>query len=116
MPTQDRVGREQAADLLQYLPAQDSPLHGQPATLIIVEQDSFLPELLLQHVDLRPLKVNDLLLLLVDPAGENHQQKLPGMEDETHDAPRLKLSRENFSVGWGRAVVNRPKRAPDARP
>jgi hypothetical protein len=30
--------------------------------------------------------VDDLLLLLVDPARGNHQQKLPGVEDETHGA------------------------------
>jgi hypothetical protein len=37
------------------------------------------------------------------------------LDIELHNAQFLKLSGENFSVGWGRAVVNRPKRAPDAR-
>ena len=65
--------------------------------------------------DLRPQVVDDDLLLAIDPAREDHQQKLPGMEDETHDSPRLKLSGKHFSIGWGRAAVNRPKQASAAR-
>ena len=100
MPAEDRVRREEAADLLQDLPAQDFALHRQAASLVIVEDDPLLAQLLLEHVDFRPLEVDDLLLLLVDPAREDHQQKLPGVENETHDAPMRKVGGENFSIGW----------------
>ena len=52
-----------------------------------------------------------LLLLLVDPAGEDHQQKLPGVEDEAHDAPMWEVGGNGSSIGWWPTAVNRPKRA-----
>jgi hypothetical protein len=65
--------------------SQNLPLHRRPASLVVVVQDPSLPQLLLQHVDFRPPEVDDLLLLLVDLAGENHQQNPPGMKDKTYD-------------------------------
>jgi hypothetical protein len=62
-----------------------------------------LAELLLEHIDFRPLELNDLLLLLVDPAGENHQQKLPG-ENETHDSPMLKSRARTSASGGGHTL------------
>jgi hypothetical protein len=84
MPAEDRVRREQTADLLQDFPTQDFAFHRQAASLVVVEKDPFLPQFLLEHIDLRPLEVDDLLLLLVDPPREDRQQKLPGVEEECH--------------------------------
>ena len=115
MPTEDGIRREETADLLQDLPAQDFSLHRQPPPLIVVEDDPFLTDLLLEHVDLRPLEVDDLLLLLVDPAGENHEEKLPGVENEAHGAPMRKVRGDNLSIGWPPDGVKRPKRASAGR-
>jgi hypothetical protein len=54
-------------------------------------------------------KLDDLLLLLVDPAGEYYQQKLPGVQNERHDSPMLKARGKNLSIGWRRSVVNRER-------
>ena len=59
--------------------AQDLGLHGQAASLIIVEEDPFLAELFSEHVVLGPQVVDDLLLLLVDPSGEGDEQEVPGL-------------------------------------
>jgi len=86
-PAEDRVRREQTADLQQDFPTQDFAFHRQAASLVVVEKDPFLPQFLLEHIDLRPLEVDDLLLLLVHPPREDHQQKLPGVEEEGHGTP-----------------------------
>jgi hypothetical protein len=54
-------------------------LHRQVPSLVVVENDSFLTQLLLEHVNLCPLEIDNLLLLLVAPACEDQQQKLPGL-------------------------------------
>jgi hypothetical protein len=87
MPAEERVRREQGADLLQNLTPQDFRLHGQSSALVIVEQNASFSQLLFEHRDLRPLKLDDLLLLLIDPAGQGRQEKLPGMKNERHDRP-----------------------------
>jgi hypothetical protein len=56
-------------------------------SLVIVQDEPPLAQFLLEDVDSRPLEVDDPLLLLVDPARNNHQQKLPGVESEAHGAP-----------------------------
>lgn len=111
MPAEDCVRREQGTDLIEDLSAQDFPFYRQAASLVVVQDDPPFPQLLLEHVDFRPLEIDDLLLLLVDPAREDHQQKLPGVEDETHESPLLKSMGETYSIGWPPAAVHRPKRA-----
>jgi hypothetical protein len=46
---------------------------------------------------------------------EDHQQKLPGAKDETHESPVLESSGEKYSIGWPPYGVNRLKRTWDAR-
>jgi hypothetical protein len=48
-------------------------------------------------------------LSAVDPAGGNQQQKLPGMENSSHDSPPPKSRGKNFGIGRRPWVVNRPK-------
>jgi len=82
-------GREDSLrTCLERTPLPDNAvvLLGCPPSLGIIRDDPLPPQLLLEHVDFRPLEYDDRLLLLVDPARDNHQQKLPGVEDETHGA------------------------------
>ena len=68
-------------------PTQDFAFHRQAASLVVVRRVRFFPQFLLEHIHLRPLEVDDLLLLLVDPPREDHQQKSPGVEEEGHGTP-----------------------------
>jgi hypothetical protein len=55
--------------------------------LIVIEQDSPFTELFPEDLVLRAQILDDLLLLTINPAGENEQQKLPGLKDEVHGRP-----------------------------
>ena len=85
MPTQDRIRCEQRAEFLQPFAAEDLTLQRESSTLVIVQQDSLLAELFLEHLILGSQILDHFLLLAIDPAGENHQVELPGLEDEGHD-------------------------------
>ena len=89
MPAENRVGGEQCADLCQPLAAEHLAGHGQAPPLVVAEQDAFLAELFLEHVVLGSQVLDHLLLLLVDPAGQNDEQELPRLEDEAHGQARV---------------------------
>src|SRR5262249_27770035 len=57
-----------------------------PAALVVVEQDAFLAQLLLEHLVFGTEVLDDLLLLAMDPAGQDDQQELPGVQDEVHQS------------------------------
>ena len=40
----------------------------------------------LDHLDFSQEEVNDGLLLAIEPAGQDHDEQLPKLEDETHGA------------------------------
>jgi hypothetical protein len=65
----------------------------------------------LRQLDHR-LELDDLLLLQVDPAVENHQQGLLGMENKSHDLPLPKTDAiaSEFSRGphWPCRLGPRP--------
>ncbi len=63
--------------------AQDLALGREPTTLIIVEPNSPPAELLTEDSILFPQIVDDLLLLLVHPTGDDHGQQLPGCESHS---------------------------------
>jgi hypothetical protein len=71
------VRREQRADFPQQPASQDFAFDGQAAALVIVEQDPFLAEFFLEDLVFGAEVFDELLLLVVDPAGENGNQKLP---------------------------------------
>ncbi len=62
MPAQDRVRGEDGREFPQSLAADGISLHREESTLVIVEQQSLLSELLEQRFDLSILELNDLLL------------------------------------------------------
>ena len=73
MPTQNRVRRYQSSDLGKYLPAQNLALDGQPATLIVIEKNSPFTDLFFENLVLGAEVLDDLLLLSIDPAGEDNE-------------------------------------------
>jgi hypothetical protein len=57
--------------------------------LAIGEQDPLLAHLFQQRLDLIVLKLDHFLLPVVNPAGEDGQQELPGLLNEAHGVLRM---------------------------
>ncbi len=85
IPTQDRVGREQGANLFQPFATEDLALDRNSTPLVIAEQDTLLANFLFEHLVLGPQILDCLLLLTVDPGCQNQEQQLPRLENEAHD-------------------------------
>jgi hypothetical protein len=58
--------------------------HCQYATLIISQQQSLLPELLQQRLDLVVLELDDSPLAFIGPANEGGKQNVAGLENDLH--------------------------------
>ena len=101
MPTQNRIRCEQRAEFLQSFATEDLTLQREAATLVIVEQDSFLSKLLLENSIFGSQIFDHFLLLAIDPASENHQVELPGLEDEGHDCEDSEIFK---IMGWNGSV------------
>jgi hypothetical protein len=50
VPSQDSVGREQCAHFLKAFSTKDLAFDGKSASLVVGEQDAFLPDVLLEHL------------------------------------------------------------------
>jgi len=70
VPPEDRVGRDDACDLIEQAPAEWLALDCEAAALIVGQARPLLAELLLQYAVLFGQVVYDLRLLPVDEAGE----------------------------------------------
>ena len=57
---------------------------GQYTALIVAQQDPLLAVTFQQCLGLGNIKVNLLLLITVDPRGQNHKEQLPGLQNEGH--------------------------------
>ncbi len=77
MPTQDGIRSEDRGDFPQNFASQDLAFDGQAAPLIVVQDETFPAQLLHQYLDLRALKLDDSLLMPIDPAGQNDHQQMP---------------------------------------
>ena len=88
MPAKNRVWRHNRGQLSQGLAAKDFPFGSEPASLIVVQKESLFAQLFQKHLDLDTLKFIDLLLVTIDPAGENQKEELPRSENETHVGPQ----------------------------
>ncbi len=77
MPAQNRVRRDESADLFQHLATEHFAFDRQAPPLVVIEQDAALGELLLEHLILGTQVFDHLLLLTIHPAGQDHEQKLP---------------------------------------
>jgi hypothetical protein len=62
------------------------------SSLVIVEEQSLATGLLQQGCDLGVLKLDDLLLTLVEDAADGHKQDMPGPEQEGHGYRRKSAS------------------------
>jgi hypothetical protein len=62
----------------------DLSFHRQQPTLIVIQQQSLLSELLQQGCDLSVLELDDLLLTLIDHATECGEQDVAWLEDKGH--------------------------------
>ncbi len=92
MPAQDRVGRHDGRDLFQQLTTEYFSLHRQPPPLVIIQENALFTELLPQDLILGAEVFNRRLLPPIDPASQNDQQQLPGMQNKTHCAEPWCLS------------------------
>jgi hypothetical protein len=84
MPSQNRFWRDDGSQLPQSLAVYGMSLHGEQSTLIVIEQQSLLSELLQQCFDLSVLEFDDLLLTLIHHATECSKQDVPWLEQEGH--------------------------------
>ena len=84
MPPENGVGSEQRADLLETLPAEKLAPHRQSPSLVIVEQDPFLADLLLESPVLCNRVMDHLLLLALDPADQDEETDVPRLKNEVH--------------------------------
>jgi hypothetical protein len=55
------------------------------------QEDAFPTEPLHQHLDLSALKLDQGLLMPIDPTSQNDYQELPRLQDEVHDPPTVRL-------------------------
>jgi hypothetical protein len=84
MPGEQGVGAHNGSDLAENSPTQILCLGGQSHTLIVGESQSSRSELLSEDAILRPEIVDDIALVLVDPAGEGNNEKLERMRERRH--------------------------------
>ena len=92
MPSQDGIRREDGRDFPQSFAADGMSLHGEQATLVVVEQQSLFSELFEQGLDLSVLELDDLLLTLVHKAAEGGQHDVPWLEQKRHVRRRKSAS------------------------
>ena len=87
MPAENRIGREQRADLFESLATENLALDCQSTSLVVVEQDAFRAVRFPEHPVLGAKVLDRFLLLSVDPACDDGYVELPGLENETHGWP-----------------------------
>jgi hypothetical protein len=80
MPAEDCIRSHDADQLLEHLAPEDLAFDGQAPALIIVREDSLLPELLSEDPILRYEVLNSVLLSAIDPAGQDQEQELPRLK------------------------------------
>ena len=94
MPSKDRVRGKQRANLFEHLASKYLASGRQPPPLVIVQQYTFRTKFLFEDLILGPEVLDDLLLLAIDPAGEDHEVQLTRLKDEIHErAVRVKVLR-----------------------
>ena len=87
MPAQNRIRSHDRRHLLEHLPTENLALDGQTASLVIIEHDTFFAEFLPKHAILSSKILDDVLLSMIDPAGQDQEQQLPGLQKGLHISP-----------------------------
>ena len=84
VPAQKRIGPDDSDQFVESFATEDLALNGQTSTLVVIEQDSTLAEVFSQHLILSQQILDRVLLVSVDPTGQDEKQELPGLEHEVH--------------------------------
>jgi len=87
MPAEDGIRSDDGGKLVEQLAAEDLAFDGEPTALAIVEEYSFLSELLPEYVILSEEVLDDALLPAIDPASEDQEQQLPRLKLRFHVPP-----------------------------
>jgi hypothetical protein len=87
MPAENRIGREQSADLFESLATENLAFHRESPSLVVVEQDAFRAVRFPKNLILDAKVFDCFLLLSVNPACDYCYVELPGLENETHSRP-----------------------------
>jgi hypothetical protein len=109
VPTKNCVRRDNGRQLHQGFSAECFPFDGQKASLGIGQYHSFLAQLLEECLDLGVLKLNDLLLPLIDPARQRDKHYVPGPQNETHGGHRMLDSKNSTARADKRREIKRPR-------
>ena len=84
MPAQERVRSDDRGQFVEGFAAERLALEGQAAALVIVQENATLAEFFSQHLILSQQILDRVLLVSVDPTGQDEKQELPGLEHEVH--------------------------------
>ena len=87
MPMENRIGREQRAELFEPLATENLALHRESPSLVVVEQDAFRAMRFPKNPILSAKVFDCFLLLSVNPACNYGYVELPGLENKTHSRP-----------------------------
>jgi hypothetical protein len=101
MPTKDGIRADDDDDFLQHFATQYFPFHGEAASLVICEQDAFLTELLFEYLVLGSQIFENILLVSIDPAGEDEEQQLPRLQNRFHTSPDVVKESKHRSLAAG---------------
>ena len=93
MPREQGVRAHDRFDLLEHAAPQALRLGGQPNALVVGEPETARTELLSKDAILGLEIVDDLALLLVDPAGQGDEEKPQRVRNRNHRAQRIKEAR-----------------------
>ena len=91
MPAQDCFGSHDGGKLVEHLTAEDLAFDGKPASLVVVEEYSFLSKLLPEYLILSEEVVDGVLLPAIDPAGEDEELQVPWLKLRFHVPPDARL-------------------------
>jgi len=106
---------------MEHLAAEDLAFDGEPASLAVVEENSFLSDLLTEYPILSEEVLDGVLLPAIDPAGEDEEQQVPWLKLRFHVPPDARfrsgasrivgyLSRVAPSVSCARGKTRRHNR------
>ena len=84
VPSQDRIRSDDGRQFHQRLSAKGLALDRQEPAMVVTQQKSLLPLSLHQRFDFGLIELDDLLLFVMDPTRQRHDEELPRLKDEIH--------------------------------
>ncbi len=87
MPAENNIRSHDCGKLTEHLAAEDLAFDGESPSLAIIEQYSFLSELLLEYAILSHEILDGVLLATINPASENQKQQMPWLKVRFHVPP-----------------------------